>query len=487
MKRILLFVIFTMIIVYTQAQVARLNLDFEHLQNNKPVDWFINNLPIGYIVSVDSVVCKSGKYSLCIESDGTEAQPVWLMLTHIYEGKEMTLSGYIRTEDVSQGEAVILVLEFLSDKSNNRNQSGLEGTNDWTKCEISLPLNPTDTEIIYIGAALWGSGKMWIDDLSITIDGKDITEAKIYKPEPKPANFDKEFDSGSGIMFPALNDQLISDLELLGKVWGFLKYHHPEVAKGNYNWDYELFRVLPEYLKTKNTKIRDKVLMDWIGKYGKIKPHSPKLKGNADAYIKPNLSWVDNSDMSKDLKKKLHEIYTNRNQGKHYYIKMERASNPNFQNENPYTEMTYPDTGFRLLALYRYWNMIEYFFPYKYQTDKDWNYVQKEYIPIFLSVENRLEYELASIQCIGEVCDTHAGLHGGRDAVEELWGKYYAPSGGLETCISGIGVYYPDRTQTQRIGIVPDIWIEPTIERIRQGRDELLEKAIEIINEDKNE
>jgi C-terminal processing protease CtpA/Prc len=54
--------------------------------------------------------------------------------------------------------------------------------------------------------------------------------------------------------------------------------------------------------------------------------------------------------------------------------------------------------------------------------------------------------------------------------------------GGLMTCISGVGIYYPDGTQTQRIGIVPDIWIEPTIEGIQQGRDELLEKAIELIN-----
>jgi C-terminal processing protease CtpA/Prc len=53
--------------------------------------------------------------------------------------------------------------------------------------------------------------------------------------------------------------------------------------------------------------------------------------------------------------------------------------------------------------------------------------------------------------------------------------------GGLRTMISGIGVYYPDGTQTQRIGIVPDVKIEPTINRIMQRRDEVLEKAIEII------
>ncbi|WP_239021981.1 S41 family peptidase [Pontimicrobium aquaticum] len=58
----------------------------------------------------------------------------------------------------------------------------------------------------------------------------------------------------------------------------------------------------------------------------------------------------------------------------------------------------------------------------------------------------------------------------------------YLP-GGLLTAISGVGIYYPDGTETQRIGIVPDIEIKPTVEGIKNGRDELLEKAIEIIKE----
>ena len=54
--------------------------------------------------------------------------------------------------------------------------------------------------------------------------------------------------------------------------------------------------------------------------------------------------------------------------------------------------------------------------------------------------------------------------------------------GGLKTFISGIGIYYPDGTATQRVGIVPDIKAEPTVEGIKNGRDEVLEKAIEVIN-----
>lgn len=61
------------------------------------------------------------------------------------------------------------------------------------------------------------------------------------------------------------------------------------------------------------------------------------------------------------------------------------------------------------------------------------------------------------------------------------WGTFYFP-GGIRPIISGIGVYYPDGTETQRFGIVPDIEVKPTIEGIQEGRDEVLEKVIEIIH-----
>ena len=39
-------------------------------------------------------------------------------------------------------------------------------------------------------------------------------------------------------------------LAATAKVWGFLKYYHPKVADGKYNWDEQLFNVLPEIRKT---------------------------------------------------------------------------------------------------------------------------------------------------------------------------------------------------------------------------------------------
>lgn len=35
------------------------------------------------------------------------------------------------------------------------------------------------------------------------------------------------------------------------KVWGFLKYYHPNVANGNFNWDEQLFKILPKVAEAK--------------------------------------------------------------------------------------------------------------------------------------------------------------------------------------------------------------------------------------------
>lgn len=45
----------------------------------------------------------------------------------------------------------------------------------------------------------------------------------------------------------------------------------------------------------------------------------------------------------------------------------------------------------------------------------------------------------------------------------------------------GFGVYYPDGTNTQRAGVRIDVPVHATVEGLRAGRDEILEKALEIV------
>jgi C-terminal processing protease CtpA/Prc len=416
----------------SQSKITQtLNLDFEQHRNGFPLQWTAFG-DKEYKVYIDSVHKKSGKFSAVIENTGSKKdfRALSITLPANYEGKSIRLSGFIKTENVTEGYAGLWMRIDPQIGFDNMSNRGVKGTTDWAPFEITLPLKPMETEQIVLGGLLVGKGKMWLDDLKITIDGMEFGNPKIktFQKEIFAAQADKAFDDGSKITFPTLNQDLIHNLELLGKVWGLMKYHHPEIAKGKYNWDYELFRFLPDFIKVKDKRQRDNLLTNWIKKYGVLSPCKSCKPTPSDAVLKPDLSWINNSSLSDNLKIQLTEIYNNRNQGSNYYIALHPGvANPNFTNEKPYAQMSYPDAGYRLLSLYRYWNMIHYFFPNRHLTDQKWDTVLEEYVPKFLNAKDKLAYELAAVQVIGEVNDTHANLWGGRDKTNELRGTRFAP------------------------------------------------------------
>jgi C-terminal processing protease CtpA/Prc len=59
--------------------------------------------------------------------------------------------------------------------------------------------------------------------------------------------------------------------------------------------------------------------------------------------------------------------------------------------------------------------------------------------------------------------------------------------GGIRTGFSGLGVYYPDHTPTQQVGVKIDVPCAPTIEGIRAGRDEVLDCALKALSDSKEQ
>ena len=319
MKKYILTVLISVLTLTVSCQTStnnsKFNLDFETVSNPQ-------QLPDGwgrwghssYSFTIDSVTKYSGKYSLRIESrtgdivQGEFGCPRY-SIPAIYEGSTITVKAMMKLEEVENPIGLLLRIDGNAGplQFNNMQQMGIKGTLDWKEYSVTLPL-PREAETIHIGAIHSGKGKLWVDDFQLLIDGKDFSEAKIIEKVLLPADTDKEFDNGSAIVFPPINERLINNLDLLGKLWGFLKYHHHQVGKGNYNWDYELFRILPAYLKVENTTERDKILLDWINKYGEIPVCTTCKETPSDAYLKPDLSWAEKSDMNNDLKRKVQEI-----------------------------------------------------------------------------------------------------------------------------------------------------------------------------------
>ena len=409
-----------------QEQAPKMNLDFEAVDDDRPVGWmdFGNG---DYALKVDDQEAQSGERSVSIASvEGAGDYHAWsYTIPANYDGQKIRLTGYIKTENVTDGWAGLWLRLDPRVAFDNMEQRGITGTTDWKPYAIELDYDPKKVTDIVLGGLLVGKGKIWVDNLKITIDGKPLSEV----PPKKllPAQLDKEFDNGSGIVFDKLDDSLIDDLELLGKVWGFLKYHHPAIAEGELNWDYELFRFLPKFLASKS-KRREADIVEWIEALGPVANCTTCQPVDPEAFLTPDFAWLDNAKLSETLRDKISNLRANRHQGDHFYVNMvQNVGNPNFTFEAPYENMPYPDDGFRLLALYKYWNIIHYFFPYRHLMDKPWAPVLREYLPVFLNAKDELGYEQAAVRIIGDVQDTHANLWGGRNAIEEDRGKYYPP------------------------------------------------------------
>jgi carboxyl-terminal processing protease len=227
--------------------------------------------------------------------------------------------------------------------------------------------------------------------------------------------------------------EALSETEKLaatGKIWGFLKYYHPVLAKGKQDWDKELFRILPVAKSARTKEELSQIFVDWIEELGKVKI-CKKCDQNTDSeYFDKNfnLDWIENHPaITHDLTERLRYIEQNRHQGKKYYATSEkRTSQVKIRNEKEYTEYDWEDENLRLLSLFRYWNIVEYFFPYKYQTDTDWGEVLTQMIPKFLNASSELELSLAMVELAVNVDDSHAALY--TDKARDFFGRYWFPA-----------------------------------------------------------
>src|SRR5207248_272646 len=144
-------------------------------------------------------------------------------------GTKIELRGFLRTEDVL-GSAYLWMREDGPGGSVGfKGALPANGTAPWTEYAVSLPLSD-DARSLVFGIILQGTGKVWADDLQVLVDGKPVWDAPKVDRPTTVLDTDREFNNGSHMKLTGLTRVQVENLTLLGKVWGFLKYHHPQVT-----------------------------------------------------------------------------------------------------------------------------------------------------------------------------------------------------------------------------------------------------------------
>ncbi|WP_078063469.1 S41 family peptidase [Bacteroides ihuae] len=295
---------------------------------------------------------------------------------------------------------------------------------NWQDFSIKEAIQP-NVNAIFVYALTSGSAtKVWINDCKAYFENKPLGD---YVNIKYKADDDREFDKASEIRLAPLTPVMIENLEILGKVWGFLKYYHPEVARGNYNWDYELFRVLPQIANAKDKKERNRLLNQWIDKHGDIKETKDYSISDSSMYSHIiNLDWIYDKKMFGDeLVSKFNQIRNAKRDHTHYYIQTYASlTDLNKSREPLYVDVSWEDQGFRILTLFKFWNAMEYNFPFVDITDRPWNLLLKEFIPRFVETRNKKDYERTLRELFACINDSHTYYTSSSDLLSGSWSDY---------------------------------------------------------------
>ena len=98
---------------------------------------------------------------------------------------------------------------------------------------------------------------------------------------------------------------------------------------------------------------------------------------------------------------------------------------PEWHPDSRYEGMAYPSAEYRLLAVYRLWNVIHYFYPYLGLLD-DWDPVLGEFVSRALGAADGKAYALTMLEMAARVTDGHTYVWG-NPAIDEVMGAAGAP------------------------------------------------------------
>lgn len=229
--------------------------------------------------------------------------------------------------------------------------------------------------------------------------------------------------------FAQTNPQYYDNLYYLCKVWGFVKYFHSEVAKGQIQWDAVLLSSIEEMENASDKQSFNEGIKNLIRQAGPLAVPVGSLLVPPDSLrFNLNLGWLQDDAFTEEVKLSLDSVRTEFRHQDNYYVQARQyVGNPDFDNDkNYYTGSLYPNEPLRLLALFRYWNMINYFFPYKNIMDQDWDVTLEEFIPKFVKAPGEVPYHMVFLELTTRIDDTHA-YTSSYIVQNDIMGSYYLP------------------------------------------------------------
>jgi len=154
----------------------------------------------------------------------------------------------------------------------------------------------------------------------------------------------------------------------------------------------------------------------------------------SDTTFRPmaDFSWLSESNLGLSLFERLSRFQAIRPLDRTYApVSFDNLGNSVFLSQQIHENMDFGDMRYRLLGLFRMWNAIEYYFPYRDILDRDWRELLVEHITMMLEGDDRHSYELTLASLSMNLHDAHVNIVNvgftPADFVYERFGRNYVP------------------------------------------------------------
>ena len=135
-----------------------------------------------YDVGIDRDVTHAGKAAAYVKPVVAKPAPEFFgnlmqsFRADDYRGKRVRLSAFVKTHKVPDSSMLWMRVDGATRRTlgfDNMQNRPLKGTADWKKYEIVLDVPEASVGIAF-GVMLIGKGQVWVDDLALSLVGKDV-------------------------------------------------------------------------------------------------------------------------------------------------------------------------------------------------------------------------------------------------------------------------------------------------------------------------
>jgi len=211
-------------------------------------------------------------------------------------------------------------------------------------------------------------------------------------------------------LFVSLSARAQSDfadrISLTGKVWGYLKYHHTGVC--DTDWDRVLLDSLGVQSESDTDAEFNEHIAALIGAAGTNDPPDTELPAIEDIHRIPSArAWMQHELLTDQNRLALRAVDAAFRPFQSCHVAPADVHHPRFEGDDQFYDMDEPGRDERLLGMFRFWNILNYYSPNLWLIGEDWGQVLDRYVGRMLAVTGNQDYHLLMGEFTAESDDSH--------------------------------------------------------------------------------